>query len=632
MNIWNLVHRLAFILLCSVAVSSQTSWNAFGQSSNENVAESLSFPQATDGDPVDLATGLYYVEEPDFVFPDWIPILITRVYRSRDSGLRAFGVGASHPFEIYLLRNDLCTEMRLILPDGAFIQYLRTAGTNCLDATLMHKTSPTVFHNSGLTWNKDAQQWILHRQDGVSYRFNDYLVLTEVEDAQRHRLTVGRDSRQKVSSVTSPCGYWLRFIRDSEGKIIRIEDFLGRHAIYGYDARGRLTRVEYPTAGRISVYTYDAEDRMVSVGDQHGPFFWNVYDVNGRVATQRHPDGTTYEFRYVVTDTGKTRQTLVRNRQGKLRVATFNDDGRLISDTWDAEGMRPRTTHYKWEAVTNQFIGMMSPGAAEETIKQSELKDANTSQGHLKTPEELAASYRVKTHLGGQITDEGLRALAKSCESPAVLKKITPRKPMTREEIRQVWDDLVREERYQSIAFLDPESQDVTEMGLSVNRGIIVEDRRAGYLGGLLGYSRGGGWRIEGGLVAEVPIEGGLWQLYAKRVTEWSSSLGGMIDAMPKESSATWEFQLLLRNPMNRSEVKELKSFVLSGDTVLPGSIPEGLLRYDAANHKVWIVMSRGLAKPLIHQVPIVPSFSIFRGAPPEEPKYQPAAPNSVEG
>jgi YD repeat-containing protein len=220
---------------------------------------------------VDLATGLYMVEEPDFVFPDWIPIVLTRVYRSQDSASRAFGVGASHPFELYLLRNDLCSEMRLILPDGAFIQYLRTAGTNCLDATLMHKTSPTVFHNSGLLWNKDAQQWILHRADGVSYRFNDFMVLTEVEDAQKHRLTVGRDSLQRVASVTSPCGYWLKFVRDDQGRIVRIEDFLGRRAMYEYDARGRLTRVEYPSPGRISIYSYDAEDRMVSVGDQKAP-------------------------------------------------------------------------------------------------------------------------------------------------------------------------------------------------------------------------------------------------------------------------------------------------------------------------------------------------------------------------
>ena len=233
--------------------------------------------------------------------------------------------------------------------------------------------------------------------------------------------------------------------------------------------------------------------------------------------------------------------------------------------------------------------------------------------------------------MAGQITDEGLRTLAKPCEPPPLLKRMQPRKPMTREEVQKVWDDLVREESYQSIAYLNPESQEVTESGLNANGGIVIDDRRAGYLGGMFGFSRGGGWRIEGRLVAEVPVEGGLWQLYAKRVTEWSSSLGGLVAATPKDSSS-WEFQLISRNPMNRSGVRELQSFVLPADAVLPGVTPQGLLRYDVAQHKVWIVISGGLAKPLVHQIPIVPSFELYRGTRPEEPKYRPSAPNTVEG
>ena len=79
MNAFNPVLRLVLILLLSGAVLTQTPWNAFGQSSRPDGSESMLYPQAVDGDPVDLATGLYSVEEPDFVFPDWIPIVLTRV-------------------------------------------------------------------------------------------------------------------------------------------------------------------------------------------------------------------------------------------------------------------------------------------------------------------------------------------------------------------------------------------------------------------------------------------------------------------------------------------------------------------------------------------------------------------------
>ena len=83
---------------------------------------------------------------------------------------------------------------------------------------------------------------------------------------------------------------------------------------------------------------------------------------------------------------------------------------------------------------------------------------------------------------------------------------------------------------------------------------------------------------------------------------------------------------------MNRSEVRELKSFILPANAVLPGVTPQGLLRYDAAQHQMWIVISAGLAKPLFHQIPIVPSFPLYKGSPPEEPKYLPTVPNTVEG
>ena len=621
---------LGALLLLAGVICVQAPGEALGESTHQEGSEQPVYPLATDGDPVDLATGLYSVEESDFVFPDWIPIVMTRVYRSEDSASRAFGVGASHPFEIYLLRNDLCTEMRLILPDGAFIQFLRTAGTNCLDATLAHKTSPTVFYNSSLFWNKDTQQWELNRQDGISYRFNEFLSLTEVEDAQRHRLTVGRDSYQRVTSVTSPCGYWIKLVRDSQGKIIRIEDFLGRHAMYEYDARGRLARVEYPTSGRIAVYTYDSEDRMVSVGDEHGLRFWNIYDKEGRVMTQRHTDGTTYEFRYVVTESGTTRQTLVKNRQGKLRVATFNDAGRIISDTWDAEGMRPRTMNYKWDASTNQLAGVMSWGAAENIFREPALSSVGLHSGQ-KEPDQLAAEYRAANHLAGQITDDELRALAKPCEPVSMRKKMAPRKQMTREGVLKLWDDLMREEGYQSIEFLSAESHEPTESGVNTSGWIVVEDRRSGYLGGLFGYSRGGGWKVEGRLLDEVPVEGGLWQLYAKRVTKWSPSLGEMVAAKPSDS-APWEFQVLLRNPMSRSEVRELQSFVFPQNGAPQGGVPQAALRYDPTNHKVWVVISGGLSKPLIHHIPIVPSFFPYRGAPDERLKYQPSSPTTLEG
>src|SRR5206468_6791653 len=93
-------------------------------------------PNPKSGDPVDLSTGLFVLDKTDLVLPDVLPITLTRTYRTLDPAPRAFGIGSTHAYDLYLQRNDLCSEVRLILPDGGRIRYLRTSGTNCYDSPL----------------------------------------------------------------------------------------------------------------------------------------------------------------------------------------------------------------------------------------------------------------------------------------------------------------------------------------------------------------------------------------------------------------------------------------------------------------------------------------------------------------
>jgi hypothetical protein len=55
-------------------------------------------PCANDGDPVNLATGLFTQETTDLTLPDVIPIGVTRTYRQRDLDERPFGIGTSHSY------------------------------------------------------------------------------------------------------------------------------------------------------------------------------------------------------------------------------------------------------------------------------------------------------------------------------------------------------------------------------------------------------------------------------------------------------------------------------------------------------------------------------------------------------
>src|SRR6185312_5160530 len=55
-----------------------------------------------DGDPVDLGTGLFTYTKTDLVLPDVMPITIRRSYISGDSLGRAFGVGTSQDYDMFL--------------------------------------------------------------------------------------------------------------------------------------------------------------------------------------------------------------------------------------------------------------------------------------------------------------------------------------------------------------------------------------------------------------------------------------------------------------------------------------------------------------------------------------------------
>ncbi len=58
--------------------------------------------QATDGDPVDLSTGLYVRKTIDLALGDAVPIVFSRTYRTRDSRPRPFGVGTNHSYGSFL--------------------------------------------------------------------------------------------------------------------------------------------------------------------------------------------------------------------------------------------------------------------------------------------------------------------------------------------------------------------------------------------------------------------------------------------------------------------------------------------------------------------------------------------------
>ncbi len=112
-----------------------------------------------DGEPVDLATGLFVLEKTDLVVEDVIPIVIQRKYRQGDSTFRPFGVGHSHGYQMFLLGDYVSyTYADLILADGGKVHYVRTSpGTGYTDAVMEHTGESTRERDAGTCYQWAAR-------------------------------------------------------------------------------------------------------------------------------------------------------------------------------------------------------------------------------------------------------------------------------------------------------------------------------------------------------------------------------------------------------------------------------------------------------------------------------------------
>ena len=114
------------------------------------------------GEPVDLGTGLFTYTQTDLALPDVIPLTLTRTYRPNDPTSRAFGIGTSHPYDIFLITPNGDTDIYLILQDGGRIHFVKSG------SIWVCNSSPTNFDGATLTYNNG---WFIKKKDGMVLSF-----------------------------------------------------------------------------------------------------------------------------------------------------------------------------------------------------------------------------------------------------------------------------------------------------------------------------------------------------------------------------------------------------------------------------------------------------------------------------
>ncbi len=360
---------------------------------------------AFDGDPVNLSTGLYVRTDDDLSVED-ASLSLTRTYRTRDDRVRPFGIGVSHSYNLYLVGDSEAFQWAdLVLEDGGRIHFRRiSAGRTLANALYEHRESPTKFYGSHLQWNGGG--WKIDFRDGGRYTFSacnprgeDFCHLLAKRDAQGNETHLEYDAAGDLKRISAANGRWIAFAYEAH-RIVLARASTGDSVKYEYDGKGQLVRVTN-SDGRVQEYTYGEHHEMRSIREPDR-LIENTYDAALRCVKQvitfgargealsSHADVFTFAYRLNPQD--KIIETKVVQPDGTVRIATFNVNGYLVTDTSDRGGPRFTEVVYARDDHTN-----LAPGVTVRCAVRGKIVEAFAAVGEHEHPDTVRGRLIART-------------------------------------------------------------------------------------------------------------------------------------------------------------------------------------------------------------------------------------------
>ena len=342
---------------------------------------------------------------------------VTRVYRQRDTVSRAFGIGMTHPYDMFIVGNlNDFSYVELVLPNGSRVRFDRTSGNSWSNSTLQSVTSPGKFYGAVFS-NKNG--WTITLRDGTAFTFiqpgifgpSKYqdVGLTSITDRNGNTLKVIRDSSNYVSRLVSQNGRWMQFTYDSSHRITAAQDNLGRIVQYSYDSQGRLNQLTDANNG-IWSYGWDSVniDQMTSITDpKQTQFLLNHYDVYGRVDRQTQADGTNFRFDYILDSNNNVVQTQVTDPNGNGRIVTFpppppSPDGAFVFGGYMANDTRTvgperQVFTYQRDPSTNLLLSVTDSLNRQTTFTYDGVGNVTSITRLAGTPNAVTTSFAYES-------------------------------------------------------------------------------------------------------------------------------------------------------------------------------------------------------------------------------------------
>jgi RHS repeat-associated protein len=207
----------------------------------------------------------------------------------------------------------------------------RTVGGRRVGATLeimdgtdllyLNGDSQVVYPDTFTIYN--PQRVRLTTADGRIFELERQKGITRVQDASGNTLTI------TPAGIIHSSGKSISFVRDAQGRIVRIVDPIGSTLTYAYDNRGDLTSV-VDRAGLETTFTYDDRHDLLQIIDPAGRTgLRSEYDADGRlIATE---DGAGHRTT-LAHDIGARTET-VTDRRGSASVIEYDQRGNVVRRT-----------------------------------------------------------------------------------------------------------------------------------------------------------------------------------------------------------------------------------------------------------------------------------------------------------
>lgn len=137
-------------------------------------------------------------------------------------------------------------------------------------------------------------------EDGLTYTFNQDGYLISITDKNSNTVAIAVDTNGKIQKVTDSVGREYNYTYGENGLLSKITDCIGRTVNYAYDSSNRLSSVTGVLGTVTEQYEYNSNNKLIKISDAFGNRISGISyeDNSGIVSSVTDSEAVTTDYVY----------------------------------------------------------------------------------------------------------------------------------------------------------------------------------------------------------------------------------------------------------------------------------------------------------------------------------------------